>query len=49
MLFRAILCGSVWNGFLLGQAKKEEVFDFVAKGLVMVIYFGTVPFSFSAR
>ena len=25
MLLRAILCGGVWNGFLLGQAKKEEV------------------------
>ena len=25
MLLRAILCGEVWNGFLLGQAKKEEV------------------------
>ena len=22
---RAILCGGVWNGFLLGQAKKENV------------------------
>ena len=25
MLSRAILCGSVWNGFLLGKAKKEHV------------------------
>ena len=25
MLLRAILCGGVWNGFLLGQAKKEDV------------------------
>ena len=25
MLLRAILCGSAWNGFLLGQAKKEDV------------------------
>ena len=25
MLLRAILCGGVWNGFLLGQAKKEYV------------------------
>ena len=25
MLLRAILCGSVWNGFLLGTAKKEDV------------------------
>ena len=25
MLLRAILCGSVWNGFLLGKAKKEDV------------------------
>ena len=25
MLFRAILCGGVWNGFLLGRAKKEDV------------------------
>ena len=25
MLLRGILCGGVWNGFLLGQAQKEEV------------------------
>ena len=25
MLLRAILCRGVWNGFLLGQAKKEDV------------------------
>ena len=25
MLLRAILCGRVWDGFLLGQAKTEEV------------------------
>ena len=25
MLLRAILCGSVWDGFLLGKAKKEDV------------------------
>ena len=25
MLLRAILCGGVWNGFLLGKAKKENV------------------------
>ena len=25
MLSRAILCGGVWNGFLLGKAKKEDV------------------------
>ena len=25
MLLRAILCGRVWNGFLLGKAKKEDV------------------------
>ena len=25
MLLRAILCGWVWNGFLLGKAKKENV------------------------
>ena len=25
MLLRDILCGGVWNGFLLGQAKKEDV------------------------
>ena len=24
MLLRAILCGGVWNGFLLGKAKKED-------------------------
>ena len=25
MLSRAILCGRVWNGFLLGKARKEDV------------------------
>ena len=25
MLLRAILCGRVWNGFLLGKARKEDV------------------------
>ena len=25
MLLRAILCAGVWNGFLLGKAKKEDV------------------------
>ena len=25
MLVRAILCGGVWNGFLLGKARKEDV------------------------
>ena len=25
MLFRAISCGGVWNGFLLGKARKEDV------------------------
>ena len=25
MLLRVILCGGVWNGFLLGKAKKEDV------------------------
>ena len=25
MLLRSILCGRVWNGFLLGQAWKDEV------------------------
>ena len=25
MLLRAILCGGVWNGFLLGKAKKEDI------------------------
>ena len=25
MLLRAILCGGVWNGFILGEAKKEDV------------------------
>ena len=24
MLLRTILCGGVWNGFLLGRAKKED-------------------------
>ena len=31
------MCGGVWNGFLLGKAKKE---DFVVKGMVMVAYYG---------
>ena len=25
MLLRATLCGRVWNGFLLGKAKKEDI------------------------
>ena len=25
MLLRAALCGGVWNGFLLGKARKEDV------------------------
>ena len=25
MLLRAILCGGAWNGFLRGQARKEDV------------------------
>ena len=25
MLLRAILCGRVWNGLLLGKAKKDDV------------------------
>ena len=25
MLLRDILCGGVWNGFLLGESKEEEV------------------------
>ena len=25
MLLKAVLCGGVWNGFLLGKAKKEDV------------------------
>ena len=25
MLLRAILCGAVWNGFLVGQAKKDDL------------------------
>ena len=36
------MCGGVWNGFLLDQAKKEEfLVGFVARGMVMVIYFGS--------
>ena len=46
MLLRAILCGGVWNGFLLGKAKKEDVpCRFCGKeGWVMDIYFGSVLF-----
>ena len=41
MLLRAILCGSVWNGFLLGKAKKEDVpCRFCGRGMVMVICSG---------
>ena len=43
MLLKAILCGGVWNGFLLGKAKKEDVsFLFVGKGMVRVICSGSV-------
>ena len=49
MLLRAILCGSVWKGFLLGKAKKEDVpCRFCGVGMVMVTCFGNVlssPFS----
>ena len=40
-LLRAILCGRAWNGFFLGQAKKEDVPYrlFVVKVMDMVICF----------
>ena len=42
MLLRAILCGGVWNGFLLGKAKKEDVPCRFC--VVTVICFGIVHF-----
>ena len=36
MLLRAILCGGVWNGFLLGKMFPAV---FVEREMVMVIYF----------
>ena len=45
MLLRAILCGGgVWNGFLLGKAKKEDVpcVVFVVKGTLMDTCSGSV-------
>ena len=43
LLRRAILCGGVWNGFLIGKAKKEEFHVvFVGIGMVMVICSGNV-------
>ena len=47
MLLRAILSGSVWNGFLLGRAKKVLA-GFVEVWMVMVISFGSVPFSLTS-
>ena len=45
MLLRAISCGGVWNGFLLGKARKEDVpCRFCGKRMVMDIYFGNVLF-----
>ena len=46
MLLRAILCGCVWNGILLGKAKKEMfLVVFVVRGmswpLVLGVYFPT--------
>ena len=44
-LLRAIFCGGVWNGFLLGQAKHDDVpVDFVARMMEMVTCFGIAPF-----
>ena len=38
--------GGIWNGFLLGTAKKETfLVDFVAKEMVMVTSFGSVLFT----
>ena len=33
MLLRAMLCGGVWNGFLLGKTKKMFFVDSVARGM----------------
>ena len=46
MLLRAILRGSVWNGFLLGQAKEEEVLcRFCGNRDGVGHYFGSVSLS----
>ena len=46
MLLRAVLCGGVWNGCLLGKAKKEDVpCRFCGKKMVMVTCSGTVLFT----
>ena len=51
MLLRAIFCGGVWNGFLLGKAKKENVpCRFCGKkdgrwSLILGVYFSPLPFS----
>ena len=42
MLLRALLCGGVWNGFLLGKAKKEDVplsILFICSGIVPFLPF----------
>ena len=45
MLLSAILSGGVWNGFLLGKAKKEDVTcQFCGKGMEMVICSRSAPF-----
>ena len=42
MLLRAILCGGVWNSFLLGKAEKKTfLVVFVAKRMVMVTFLGS--------
>ena len=49
MLLRAILCEGVWNGILLGKAKKEDVpCRFCGKRMVMVTCFGSVLFTTSS-
>ena len=45
MLLRGILCGGVWNGFLLGRSKEEDVPCRSCGGcLETAIYFGIVSF-----
>ena len=49
MLLRAILCGCVWNGFLLGRAKKEDIpCRFCGVEMEMGICFGIAPFPYPA-
>ena len=47
MLLRSILCGGVWNGFLLGQAKKDDVPCQFCGKMEVVTCFGSAPSSLS--